>query len=744
MAVLLVTRANSASGGRSPEHEGMIGLPRKFPSPEKDEDVDDEEEASCEELVVTGIPFASHKHAVGSLNPALGNIEVRRCNFVINHEGRFKVLWDWIVLVLVIFTAIQIPYYAAFSNNVNNIVLDVVKNNEVRPMLILSLIVDCMFVLDIFLNFRTTYIQSSSDVLEKNPKKLAIHYLRTWFIIDLLAAIPFDWIMHQRSYGGNTSTLVGLLKSARLLRLFRVARRLDRYSEYGLAVLFLLMCLFTLIAHWLACIWNGISLIEEGNQNSWVHRMDDILYPKNVTRMPTNNTLNGTLSRLSSNVIRMTQSQRYIASMYYIVSSLTSVGFGNIAATTELEQMFSIITMLLGALMYACIFGNMVAIVQRLYSKASTFHTQMNTIREFMKFYKIPEELRQSINNYVRREWAVTQGIDAETVLSRFPECIQADLTYELYQNTFHSVKPFREATVSCMRAMAMKFKTMTLQAGNFVVRQGEEINRLYIVGKGSLEVLHEGNLILYLTRNSTFGYDFKLCHHKPKAKANIRAANLVEIHYIHVTDFLEIMECYPKFFEQFKENYKHTYDINDPNEEGYFKQESKRKDDKIHIAAIARQALGMPILHKWNRIHRNGKSQRSNISQDEHDSHNNETDRLQNVETGTIPHCNGNAKQQLIANGSTTERQRTPPKRAPPERGSLLNKVVVTALDEESPKYDQNFNQRLCALETKLGNLLDIYDEKLTSVLSLLNEMKDDRKHRTSNGGPPICESET
>jgi len=58
----------------------------------------------------------------------------------------------------------------------------------------------------------------------------------------------------------------------------------------------------------------------------------------------------------------------------------------------------------------------MVAIVQRLYSKASTFHTQMNTIREFMKFYKIPEELRQTINNYVRREWAITQGIDAETV----------------------------------------------------------------------------------------------------------------------------------------------------------------------------------------------------------------------------------------------------------------------------------------------------------------------------------------
>jgi hypothetical protein len=45
------------------------------------------------------------------------------------------------------------------------------------------------------------------------------------------------------------------LKTARLLRLVRVARKIDRYSEYGAAVLVLLMATFALIAHWLACIW---------------------------------------------------------------------------------------------------------------------------------------------------------------------------------------------------------------------------------------------------------------------------------------------------------------------------------------------------------------------------------------------------------------------------------------------------------------------------------------------------------
>ena len=60
----------------------------------------------------------------------------------------------------------------------------------------------------------------------------------------------------------QTTTLIGLLKTARLLRLVRVARKLDRYSEYGAAVLLLLMATFALIAHWLACIWYAIGNVE--------------------------------------------------------------------------------------------------------------------------------------------------------------------------------------------------------------------------------------------------------------------------------------------------------------------------------------------------------------------------------------------------------------------------------------------------------------------------------------------------
>jgi len=51
----------------------------------------------------------------------------------------------------------------------------------------------------------------------------------------------------------------------RLLRLARVARKLDLYIEYGAAVLALLLIMFVLIAHWFACIWFTIGDVEAHN-----------------------------------------------------------------------------------------------------------------------------------------------------------------------------------------------------------------------------------------------------------------------------------------------------------------------------------------------------------------------------------------------------------------------------------------------------------------------------------------------
>jgi len=64
------------------------------------------------------------------------------------------------------------------------------------------------------------------------------------------------------------TSLVHLLKTVRLLRLLRLLQKLDRYSQYSAMVLTLLMSMFALLAHWMACIWYIIGRKEmEINSN---------------------------------------------------------------------------------------------------------------------------------------------------------------------------------------------------------------------------------------------------------------------------------------------------------------------------------------------------------------------------------------------------------------------------------------------------------------------------------------------
>ncbi|VDN97348.1 unnamed protein product [Rodentolepis nana] len=176
--------------------------------------------------------------------------------YTLKHYSPTRAVWDWFILILVIYTAIFTPYNAAFLLNHNVSACSNAQPRSAGQQTILGIadkLVDVMFFMDIIINFRTTYVNKNDEVVSQ-PKKIAFHYLKSWFIIDLVAAIPFDAVISKSYEKQQPTALTGLLKSARLLRLINVVRKLDRYSEYGTAILVLLTSIFVLIAHWLACI----------------------------------------------------------------------------------------------------------------------------------------------------------------------------------------------------------------------------------------------------------------------------------------------------------------------------------------------------------------------------------------------------------------------------------------------------------------------------------------------------------
>uniref|UniRef100_A0AAQ5ZMB4 Voltage-gated inwardly rectifying potassium channel KCNH2 n=1 Tax=Amphiprion ocellaris TaxID=80972 RepID=A0AAQ5ZMB4_AMPOC len=462
------------------------------------------------------------------------------------HYSPFKAVWDWLILLLVIYTAILTPYSAAFLLSEQEEAAMQSCGYSCSPLNVVDLIVDIMFIIDILINFRTTYVNSNDEVVS-HPVRIAVHYFKGWFLIDMVAAIPFDLLIYRN--GEETTTLIGLLKTARLLRLVRVARKLDRYSEYGAAVLFLLMCTFALIAHWLACIWYAIGSVERGGSIGWLHTLGEQLGKH----------YNGSNPGPSIK-------DKYVTALYFTFSSLTSVGFGNVSPNTNSEKIFSICVMLIGSLMYASIFGNVSAIIQRLYSGTARYHTQMLRVREFIRFHQIPNPLRQRLEEYFQHAWSYTNGIDMNAVLKGFPECLQADICLHLNRTLLQNCKAFKGSTKGCLRALAMKFKTTHAPPGDTLVHAGDVLTALYFISRGSIEILRGDVVVAILGKNDIFGEPINLYSRPGKSNADVRALTYCDLHKIFREDVLEVLDMYPEFADHFWNNLEITFNLRDTN----------------------------------------------------------------------------------------------------------------------------------------------------------------------------------
>ncbi|KAM8857926.1 voltage-gated inwardly rectifying potassium channel KCNH7 [Synchiropus picturatus] len=471
--------------------------------------------------------------------------------FTILHYSPFKAVWDWLILLLVIYTAILTPYSAAFLLNDQEEQKRRECGYSCSPLNVVDLMVDIMFIIDILINFRTTYVNHNEEVVS-HPAKIAIHYFKGWFLIDMVAAIPFDLLIFG-SGSDETTTLIGLLKTARLLRLVRVARKLDRYSEYGAAVLMLLMCIFALIAHWLACIWYAIGNVEKPyleHKIGWLDNLGVSIGKRYNYSDPT-----------SGPSIK----DKYVTALYFTFSSLTSVGFGNVSPNTNSEKIFSICVMLIGSLMYASIFGNVSAIIQRLYSGTARYHAQMLRVKEFIRFHQIPNPLRQRLEEYFQHSWTYTNGIDMNTeVLKGFPECLQADICLHLNRNLLHNCKAFQGATKGCLRALAMHFKTTHAPPGDTLVHSGDVLTALYFLSRGSIEILKDDIVVAILGKNDIFGEMIHLFAKPGKSNADVRALSYCDLSTIQREDLLEVLDMYPEFADTFFTNLELTFNLRD------------------------------------------------------------------------------------------------------------------------------------------------------------------------------------
>jgi hypothetical protein len=152
---------------------------------------------------------------------------------IIHPRGDFAHTLDTVVFAVLAYCAFYTPYRIGF---------------DLQPegfLLVFELAIDCLFIFEIFVQFRKGYPLDDFDEdsrIDMMPRPIAKNYLKGWFWVDLLAAVPTQLIWGAESSASNR--LPRLFRLPRMLRMMRLVQllrftRLFRRSSAGMISHFL-------------------------------------------------------------------------------------------------------------------------------------------------------------------------------------------------------------------------------------------------------------------------------------------------------------------------------------------------------------------------------------------------------------------------------------------------------------------------------------------------------------------------
>jgi voltage-gated potassium channel Kch len=420
---------------------------------------------------------------------------------------------------LILASSILIPFQFAFGRVVLKVGSEIVY------------LIDFFFLIDILLNFFTSYRYHGTEITDRN--KTAAHYLKTFFAIDLLANLPIDTILFFGSqdiliYNISLVLIFRMSRLLRIVRLFVIFRRWEEQSwtNSGFLRIAKFFAVVMLLIHWISCAWYLTAFIHNFPQDCWVVRVG------------------------IEDADPITQ---YIRSLYWAIVTMTTVGYGDITPYRNIEYLFTMVVMLLGASMYAFIIGNIASLFSKLDSSKVNHFNRMEAVTQFLRYRHVPHELNLRVRNYYEYMWGRRRGLKEEVFLRDLPEPLKLEILLHLTRELLDKVPLFKYSSPTLRNALLMALRLETYAPEDEIVREGEVGEEICFISQGKAEITaNEGEIVHGTLEDGDYFGDLSLILGE-KRTASVKALTYCEIFILMKEDFNGIKDKYPEIREVLK-----------------------------------------------------------------------------------------------------------------------------------------------------------------------------------------------
>ena len=296
------------------------------------------------------------------------------------------------------------------------------------------------------------------------------------------------------SYGRNASKYFSAFQTQMISS--------TRMTENAMKV-FKLISMLMIACHWFGCIWFMISKYG-GYDTNWASNSTD------------------------TDFMEEPWFTQYIAALYWACFTLTTVGYGDIYPTNNLEMAFATIVLFFGTCTYTVAIGNLEEIVAQLDVTSTLYQQKCERIKEYIKRRPISLATQEQVKSYLATIWETNCGVSGKTAMEMIPEPVQEDIRYHYCRDVIKEKSMMRHCSDPFLEAVIKAMDPESYLAGDMLFEKSAVSLEYYILVDGTVDYLSEkmaslkslsGNQLL--CENDFFTKVLRVCYCRAKTYCN-------------------------------------------------------------------------------------------------------------------------------------------------------------------------------------------------------------------------------
>ncbi|KAG5050376.1 hypothetical protein JHK85_011479 [Glycine max] len=378
---------------------------------------------------------------------------------ILDPQGPFLQKWNKIFVLSCLIAVSLDPlffYVPVIDDNKKCLSMD--RKMEITATVLRSFS-DIFYIIHIIFQFRTGFIAPSSrvfgrGVLVEDAWAIAMRYLSSYFLIDILAVLPLPQVIGAFWY------------------LFSIERETTCWQD---------VCRRNSTCNTAAMYCDNHQVL--GTMSAFLNASCPIQV-QNTTLF----NFGIFLDALQSGVVESRDfPQKFFYCFWWGLRNLSSLGQNLATSTYVWEICFAIFISIAGLVLFAFLIGNMQTYLQSTTTRLEEMRVKRRDAEQWMSHRLLPDSLRERIRRHEQYKWQETRGVDEDSLIRDLPKDLRRDIKRHLCLALLMRVPMFENMDEQLLDAMCDRLKPVLYTEESCIVREGDPVGEMLFIMRGKL-----------------------------------------------------------------------------------------------------------------------------------------------------------------------------------------------------------------------------------------------------------------